>query len=359
MPIDRERLLRISGRTTLILGLAALGAVACFHYPNVFVSPPVRDLYPLPLIRIVIASAIAIALATGLLSLLRGDRVAGAIGTLAALAAQLWGGPATPVGPTPDSHGYLGLDWLIIDALILAGVFFPLERLFPRRALPVLRRGLVTDLAYFAINHLLVPIIALVSSWFAVSAFGWAVSPRVQHFVQSRPVLLQVLAILLVTDLAQYWIHRAFHEVPFLWRFHAIHHSSEHMDVLAGSRVHLLETFATRAAVFVPLAVLGFPFSSLLIYAAVIALQATFIHANVRFRFGLLERLLVTPRYHHWHHSSDPEAIDTNYAGTFPFLDRLFGTHHLPRARWPQRYGVVKGNIPPDLLRQQLYPVIR
>jgi sterol desaturase/sphingolipid hydroxylase (fatty acid hydroxylase superfamily) len=83
------------------------------------------------------------------------------------------------------------------------------------------------------------------------------------------------------------------------------------------------------------------------------------IHANVRLPWGTLRRVLVTPDSHHWHHSSDDEAIDKNYATQFAFLDRLFGTAVEFDRLFPQNYGVVGNYMPEGFVRQQLFPFQR
>ncbi|MFC7694225.1 sterol desaturase family protein [Paeniroseomonas aquatica] len=75
--------------------------------------------------------------------------------------------------------------------------------------------------------------------------------------------------------------------------------------------------------------------------------------------FGPLKYLVATPLFHHWHHSSEKEAIDTNYAAHLPMIDRLFGTYHMPRDRWPKKYGVAGAPLPKGMLRQFLYPFQR
>ena len=110
----------------------------------------------------------------------------------------------------------------------------------------------------------------------------------------------------MVADLAEYVVHRTFHGVPWLWRFHAIHHSAQAMDWLAGSRLHLLDIVVTRGLSFVPLYLLGFSPPALYAYLVFVSFHAVFIHANVRFRFKPIEWLVVTPRFHHWHHADAP-----------------------------------------------------
>jgi lathosterol oxidase len=191
----------------------------------------------------------------------------------------------------------------------------------------------------------------------AMIFFGWASNANIQRWIASQPVALQFLAILFVTDLTQYWIHRAFHEVPVLWRFHSIHHSAEDMDWLAGSRLHLVDVVVTRGLTYVPLYLLGFAEAPLFAYVAFVSVQATFIHANVRFRFGALRWLLATPQFHHWHHGADREAVNKNFAVHLPALDWVFGTFYLPGNRWPSAYGLSGGeSVPPGYAGQFLHP---
>jgi lathosterol oxidase len=81
-----------------------------------------------------------------------------------------------------------------------------------------------------------------------------------------------------------------------------------------------------------------------------------FIHAIVRVGGGWLERALVLPRFHHWHHSAAPEAVDTNFAVHLPWIDRLFGTYHLPDGQWPSTYGIAGDPVPEGYLAQLADP---
>lgn len=158
----------------------------------------------------------------------------------------------------------------------------------------------------------------------------------------------------------QYWVHRLFHAAPPLWHFHQIHHSAETMDWLAGSRLHLIDVAVTRGLTYVPIYIFGFAEAPLFAYVTFVSIQATFIHANIRFEFGPLRWLLATPHFHHWHHGAEPEAIDKNFAVHLPVLDWLFGTFYLPAGRWPASYGLLGGNpVPPGYARQFVYPFRR
>jgi sterol desaturase/sphingolipid hydroxylase (fatty acid hydroxylase superfamily) len=104
--------------------------------------------------------------------------------------------------------------------------------------------------------------------------------------------------------------------------------------------------------------VLGFAPPAVYAYVAFVSIHAVFIHANVRWRFPVLRWILTTPEYHHWHHTSDEEGIDKNFAGFLPLLDVAFGTAHQPDY-WPKRYGTVKFQPPESWLGQLAYPFRR
>jgi sterol desaturase/sphingolipid hydroxylase (fatty acid hydroxylase superfamily) len=182
--------------------------------------------------------------------------------------------------------------------------------------------------------------------------------PALVEAVSRLPLAIQVVGVLLIADFTQYWVHRAFHSVPWLWRFHAIHHSATQMDWLAGSRLHLVDAVVTRATTYVPIYILGFSEAALIVYVVVVAVQATFIHANVRWELRSLQWFLATPAFHHWHHSDAAEAVDKNFSVHTPLWDRLFGTYFLP-ACWPASYGLSGAQrVPLGWLRQFVDPFV-
>lgn len=349
------------GIVSVFLATLAAFAVLCLHFPHVLTTPELRAVYPMRVLRALIAAGIVLAAALGAFAVaLRRGRRLGMLGLALAFAAQLAGGAWVEVEtPVARSH-HLGLDWLALDLLLLAIVFVPLERAFARLPeQPVFRRGWRTDLVYFFVSHLLVQLLALATVAPALLLFRWAAWPALQQAVVAQPLALQLLLAVLAADLASYAAHRAFHAVPWLWRFHAIHHSSEALDWLAGSRLHLVDVVVTRAIAFVPLFLLGFEQAVLAAYLVWVSAQATWIHANLGARTGWLDHVLVTPRFHHWHHAADPEAQDKNFAVHFPWIDRLFGTHFLPVSAWPARYGVLEDEPPAGFAAQLLWPLRR
>lgn len=279
----------------------------------------------------------------------------GTAGIALALAAVLMGGSQVEVGTVQAPRVFVGLDWFLLNVFVLALVFVPIEVLFAR--LPhqsFFRPGWLTDVLHFMVSHLLVQVTVLLTLLPAAVFFRWAVSPRVHALVTAQPVVLQFMEIVVVADLAEYVIHRAFHQIPWLWRFHAIHHSSQAMDWLAASRIHLVDAVVTRALAFVPLYVLGFAPAPVYAYLVFVSFHAIFLHANVRFRFGWLAWIMGTPQFHHWHHAVRP--VDKNFAIHLPVIDRVFGTFHLPAGVWPEAYGIEGHPVPDRYPAQVLYP---
>jgi lathosterol oxidase len=216
-----------------------------------------------------------------------------------------------------------------------------------------------TDLFYFVATHLPAQLITLAMVVPAAYASRWLAIPWLVNTVGSLPFLIQLPLAIVVADLSQYAIHRAFHRIPLLWRFHAIHHSIETMDWVAGSRSHYVDILITRGLIMIPMTLFGFSQATLAGYLVFVSFHATFCHTDFRPRTIWLEPYFVTVRYHHWHHAADPNAVDVNFAIHLPFIDRWFGTHYLPNDAWPQRYGLVGGRVPRGFFRQLVAPFKR
>ena len=348
----------LSGLLSAILGIAGFGAVLCLHFPEYLTHAELRTMYSLGYLRAAIHVTLVAAFLLGTVSaFLRANKMFALIGIAFTLAAALLGGSGVPVDADAGPRSWFGLDFFVLNLLLYSAVFIPLEQWFAlRSAQGVFRRQWVVYLAYFFINSLLIEILTILTLTPALIFFDWARVDSVRASVGSLPLVLAVPALLLVADFTQYWVHRMFHVVPFLWPFHAIHHSAEEMDWLAGSRLHLVDVIVTRGLTYVPIFVLGFSQQALTVYVFIVAAQATFIHANVRWEFRAVRRVLATPRFHHWHHSAERAAIDRNFAVHTPIWDILFGTYYLPD-RWPSAYGLsTNKDMPAQWITQLMYP---
>ncbi|WP_233843309.1 sterol desaturase family protein [Dyella sp. 2HG41-7] len=348
----------VSSVIALSLGMLCLLAVLAFHFPQYLTTPDLRHKYSVDVLRQLLLVGLLVAGGLSLANVILGRRRQISMVAFAfVVIATALGGSRVPVGNFPDHTPYIGLDWFILDLLGSTLIFVVIEKLFPlykRQA--IFRKEWQTDLKHFAVNHFIVGLALLTVNFLLHHLFGGLLSSSFQQYVQHVPFLPQLLLCILVADLAQYWTHRAYHEVPFLWRFHSVHHSVKTMDWLAGSRQHMLELIATRVCVLAPLYVLGFSEGVMNAYIIVVGFQAVFNHANVHLPWGPLKYIFVTPNFHHWHHASDDEAIDRNYAAHYAFLDYIFGTAVMSKNKFPQKYGVVGDYMPDGFIRQQLFP---
>jgi|HubBroStandDraft_6_1064221.scaffolds.fasta_scaffold10154_4 sterol desaturase/sphingolipid hydroxylase (fatty acid hydroxylase superfamily) len=247
---------------------------------------------------------------------------------------------------------------LIFGLLVLAVVFVPMERIFALRQQRVLRAGWRTDLVHLVVNNLLSTVLLVVAVVSVGATLRAAVPGPVRTAVGAQSLGLQFIEAFLLAEICGYWAHRAAHSVPFLWRFHRVHHSIEEMDWLAAGRLHPVDQAFTRSCIVLPLVALGFSRATFGAFLLLLTFQALFIHANVRFRFGPLRWVIATPEFHHWHHSGDPAAYNSNFAGEFPAMDLLFGTLHLPAGSMPDSYGIEE-SAPRGYLAQLMWPMRR
>jgi sterol desaturase/sphingolipid hydroxylase (fatty acid hydroxylase superfamily) len=247
---------------------------------------------------------------------------------------------------------------------LLVIIFVPLERLNPRNKQKVFRREFLIDLLYYFLNSLLPKMLLVLP----LSMVAWAVHrlepTGLYAGVAGMSVGMRFLLAIIVGELGGYWGHRWMHKVPMLWQFHAIHHSAKEMDWLVNTRAHPFDIFFNRLCGLIPIYLLGLaqPTSTTvdlvpLLYLVFGTIWSFFVHANLRWRFGWLEKWVATPAFHHWHHTNDgADYIDKNYAAVFPWVDRVFGTFYLPKNRWPGKYGI-DAAIAPGLAGQLLKPL--
>ena len=237
---------------------------------------------------------------------------------------------------------------LFVWLILLAIIFVPLERLCKQRRQTLFRKEFAIDLGYYFLNNLLPKLLlALPLSMIAAGVHHLEPNP-IYAWTGNLSIGTRFVLAVVVGECGAYWGHRWSHQIPMLWRFHAIHHSAEQMDWLVNTRAHPLDICFSRLCGLLPLYLLGLaqPMGNTvdmvpLLYALLGTILSFFVHANISWRFGLLEQLVTTPAFHHWHHNNDGiESIDKNYAAIFPWMDKLFGTLYLPKHRWPKQYGI-------------------
>lgn len=224
-------------------------------------------------------------------------------------------------------HAFLSMG---LSFILFAAVYGPLERLFPARRQKVLRPEVAIDLCFFAGQYMLFG--AAVTACLAATnttLAGWLGLSAFRLWVQALPLWALAILAVVLGDLLIYWFHRACHHYDFLWRFHAVHHSVEHLDWLAAHREHPLDGLVTQLLVNLPGILLGVNFTTLGAIVVFRGMWAIFIHSNIQLPVGPLRYLFGAPELHHWHHARVPHTRH-NFANLAPYLDLLFGTYHCP-----------------------------
>ncbi len=243
---------------------------------------------------------------------------------------------------------------IIKGFLVLTIIFIPLELIFALREQKILRADWGTDVTYFFLGHFVSKAgikISLAIALFLIKQFHISWHNSISH----QPIWLQFLEAVVIGDLSYYIAHRLLHTVPWLWKFHAVHHSIKQMDWLATVRVHPCDQLLTKIFQFFPLSLLGFNPAMIVSYVIFSAGIAFYIHANISLKMGICKWVIATPEFHHWHHTKNPPIINKNFAVQLPIIDLLFGTLYLPTQKMPEEYGILDP-VPTNYLGQIIYP---
>ncbi len=255
----------------------------------------------------------------------------------------------------------LSQEHMIGPALLgLVSVVFLIERRWPAVPRSALSRAHVVDAGYLALYALIGPFVTLLNTGFAVEV------GRHAHFLilQRLALLPQILVVILILvgiDAMNWAAHLANHRSAALWRFHALHHSQEDMSVFTTFRTHPLSHVSYLVAVLPALVLEAngtVPAAALIAYGCFVTLP----HANLRWGFGPLGKIFVSPAFHRLHHAAAP--VDGHMAANFGFVlvcwDRMAGTAVFPRAGRPVETGVGGRTVPIEqaVPRSKILPVV-
>ena len=229
--------------------------------------------------------------------------------------------------------------------LVWLGFFFLAERLRPAAPQPralgegpleggALRR-IARNAGLWLANVGLSPLIVIPVSLFAAeNSLGW----RPEAWAGLAGGWPQLLLDLILLDFLIYWWHRLNHELPFLWRFHEVHHLDGFLDTTTAVRFHFGEVLLSAGARAAVIFLLDIPFLSVVVFETVVLFASIFHHSNLRLPKGLeraLSRLVITPSIHWVHHHAVRRDTDSNYGTLFSFWDPLFGSRS-PNPRRPE-----------------------
>lgn len=250
--------------------------------------------------------------------------------------------------------------WNLLEAaglslLFLFVVFVPMEKVFPAKVRQkILRPHWALDLCFFFGQYLLWSGLVLWALRYFSGYLTTIIPANLMMAVKSQPWWLQAIEVIVLSDFLIYWGHRLQHKVGFLWRFHKVHHSAEHLDWLAAHREHPLDSIYTVGLINLPAFILGFPLETLAGVVAFRGIWAIYIHSNVRLPIGPLRMLIGAPELHHWHHDLDRDA--GNYANISPLMDIIFGTYTCPDKE-PEKFGI-KEEFPKNYVGQMMAPLL-
>ena len=251
-------------------------------------------------------------------------------------------------------HGVLAFN---ISYLGLALCIALLERAMPHERLWLANDGQMgPDLAHTVLNKGMAQVIVVM---ILVTGFAkWLEPSGGPLWPETWPLFAQIALGLVVVEAGLYWKHRLAHEWPWLWRFHAVHHSVTRLWFFNTGRFHVVDT-ATGLLVGMPvLLLLGAPQPVLLMVSAVTAVIGMLTHSNIEMRCGPLNYVFNTPELHRWHHSKVLDEGNRNYGENLMLFDMIFGTYINPPRRPPADIGI-EAPMPPNFLGQLKAPFTR
>lgn len=232
---------------------------------------------------------------------------------------------------------------------------------------PLLREGLTSDIIYTYQNLLLQLLIAasapvalenILAAHIALNFFP-AHSGFLQGSLAQQALWINLVALVIVGEVAFYTAHYFAHKIPFLWEFHRVHHSSVTLDSLSTSRFHIFDRLLFNFPLIIFMVYAAARLEAIVIYYLFRAFMDRYIHSNINGPRWVHKLMISSPHFHRWHHCPDPAVRDHNYSGDFIFMDVLFGTAYDPDPKDkppPNKFG--EPSYSNDFLVQQVMPFI-
>jgi sterol desaturase/sphingolipid hydroxylase (fatty acid hydroxylase superfamily) len=169
------------------------------------------------------------------------------------------------------------------------------------------------------------------------------------------PLVAQGIIFLIGQDFIMYWTHRWFHGAR-LWKYHAVHHSSEELEWISAARFHPVNLFLGSVLADVVMLFAGISPTVFVVLGPLTIAHSAFVHANLDWTLGPFKYVFAGPVFHRWHHTAADRGGEKNFAGTFPVFDLLFGTFYMPAGELPDRYGIADRTFPQTFGAQLVHP---
>jgi peptidoglycan/LPS O-acetylase OafA/YrhL/sterol desaturase/sphingolipid hydroxylase (fatty acid hydroxylase superfamily) len=209
-----------------------------------------------------------------------------------------------------------------------------LEWFLPSRRQSIFRKGFLNDLVHayqpLSLQPFIISGLVVITSFFS--------HPLLQSWLATQSWAINLIVIIIIFEASFYWVHKATHAIPLLWEFHRVHHSSVLLDSISTNRFHIFDK-ALFSAPYLLLIIYFRPDSEVLfLYTVFQSLWDRYSHSNINGPF-FTGRIIASPHFHRWHHSSLPEARNKNFSRDFVFMDYLFGTAYYPHRIIPHSFG--------------------
>jgi sterol desaturase/sphingolipid hydroxylase (fatty acid hydroxylase superfamily) len=258
--------------------------------------------------------------------------------------------------------------WVFLPSAIAFAAVFAVLSLFSGQACNPGRTwwrnpGLLTDLCYMVIVPFVAPYMRMSLMIAGAALLSGVVtgSQVADYFAHGKgplaglPFWAQVPIYLVGSDFLLYWNHRLFHGAS-LWRYHAIHHSAEHVDWTTAYRFHPVNLWLGSFLVTAVMLYLGVAPAVLLFLVPFDSTTAAFVHANLNWTLGPLKYVVSTPVFHRWHHTHLDEGGNSNFGSLLSIWDVMFGTFYMPETKLPAQYGVDEPAYPQGFFAQLVHP---
>ncbi|MBK9247824.1 MAG: GH3 auxin-responsive promoter family protein [Ignavibacteria bacterium] len=194
---------------------------------------------------------------------------------------------------------------------------------------------------------------------FCIRFFGSMNPLNLNIWPSHLPLFVQAILVTFGSDLLRYWLHRLSHTIPFLWRFHAVHHSVEKLYWMNTSRFHPVEKAMQFLFDVVPFFLLGTPPEALALHLVWYGVNGFFQHSNIDLKYGWLNYIVSSTELHRWHHARDAKVSNNNYGNNIILWDLLFGSYFNPQNRTVSAIGLINRNYPKEFVSQMTAPLIR
>jgi sterol desaturase/sphingolipid hydroxylase (fatty acid hydroxylase superfamily) len=169
------------------------------------------------------------------------------------------------------------------------------------------------------------------------------------------PLAAQMIIFLVGEDIILYWTHRWFHGRR-MWKYHAVHHSSEELEWISAARFHPINLFLGSVMADVVMLLAGISPNVFVVLGPLTIAHSAFVHANLDWSLGPFKHVIAGPVFHRWHHTAPERGGERNFAATFPILDVIFGTFYMPVGELPDHYGIAERQFPESFGGQLVHP---